>query len=74
MALSITFKGGFYKVWHVGERLDLAYEAVNNIVEIQADSTELDMIMSKFSNLPTVKYKQVVRYFGDTARFIVANM
>jgi hypothetical protein len=41
---------------------------------IQADGHELDFILANFTNLPYPKGRRVVRWYGETARFIYQNL
>lgn len=59
--------------WHVGQSMPIAYANVPLVREIQADNDELDRIRRQISNVPTCN-QRVVRWFGDDARFIVANL
>lgn len=71
--------------WHIGQELvgpvRLRHESqpviyhhkVGTVIEIQADGAELDLIV-KSELLPYVPNKKVVRWFGETAQFIVANL
>lgn len=54
-----------------GEKVQLD---VNFVVEVQADFTELDYIRAKFKNLPDCPENQTMRWYGETARFIHANL
>ena len=61
------------KSWHVGES-PISSEFIDYIEVIQADCDELEYIFKKFSNIPYVSNKRVVRWFGDHAKFIVGNL
>jgi len=45
---------------------------ITTVVEVQADSDELERILNKFNNIPYCK-SRVVRWTGDYARFILSN-
>jgi hypothetical protein len=55
---------------HVGEPLYKG--SLSQVIEVQADGDELLHITQRFTNLPMTNGR-VVRWFGDHARFIVAN-
>lgn len=46
------------------------------VIEVQADGDELAYILNRFTNLPGFQGRcpSVVRWFGPTAQFIVANL
>lgn len=44
-----------------------------DVREVQADGDELQIIQEQFTNTPMSK-NRVVRWFGDDAKFIVANL
>lgn len=46
----------------------------SDIVEIQADGHELEHILTNIKGIRTAPNKRVVRWFGDEARFILANL
>jgi len=71
--LSIKYLDGSVQNWHVGEDLTLRHN-VNSIIDVIADGDELAAIVAQFDNISTTKYNRVVRWFGDMAAFIVANM
>jgi hypothetical protein len=60
--------------WHVGESSPVANIDVMEIEEVQADGDELALIRRNVRNIPDYPSNVHVRYFGDTARFIVANI
>lgn len=41
---------------------------------IQADCDELVAILSQFQNLPSPLHQRVVKWYGETARFIYNNL
>jgi hypothetical protein len=59
--------------WHVGESNPVKYFELEDVVVVQADGHELELIAS-WSGVPIPKDRRVVRWFGDTAKFIVANL
>ena len=56
--------------WHVGDEKPKVYDTV---IEVQADSDELDFIAVKFQNIPMAK-QAVVTWKGDMAQFIYDNL
>lgn len=48
--------------------------ALRTVIEVQADGHELKHIHELFTNLPYSKCGGVVRWFGDHAAFIAANL
>ena len=71
--LSIKYLNGSVQNWNVGEDFTLLHD-VNSILDVIADGDELAAIVAQFDNISTTKYNRVVRWFGDMAAFIVANM
>lgn len=76
--LTITFKipGESiirHKDWHIGEKNPIPYNGVNSVIDIQADGDELRHIQSSFTNIPIANVR-VMRWFGDIARTIIANL
>ncbi len=61
----------FEHKWHVGENIPRVN--VLNVNEVMADGHELEYIQNIFPTLPIPK-KRVVRFIGDVARNIVANL
>jgi hypothetical protein len=67
--------------WHIGE-LKLygvyAYSDYAYGVEmVQADGDEIEYILARFSNVPRLSAKRwnyPIRWYGDMAKFIVANL
>ena len=70
--------------WHVGENFPIPYKNIKDVVEIQADSDELEHIQHIFRNtnvdttspiysIPMPKIR-VVRWFGDIAKTIAATL
>lgn len=65
------------KRWHIGTKFDTwdqSLERLKLLVEVQADGDELDFISVQYSNIPMVARNRIVRWFGDDAKFIVANL
>ena len=56
--------------WHIGEKLRLVSD---NVIAVQADGDELIAIEQVCGNIPRAA-KPVVLWFGDHAKFIVANV
>jgi hypothetical protein len=74
--LSIKFKSGVERIWHIHEPNPITYYEVNAIDEIQADGDELEYIHNMFlltHSLPIPKGR-VIRWFGDYAKLIVGNL
>jgi len=61
--------------WHVGnERLAMLFEP-EKVVMVQADGDELTAIFEQFRNIPAASgLCRVVRWYGDHAKFIAANI
>jgi hypothetical protein len=63
--------------WHVGKPIPVPQTRYGMttppIIEVQADGDELKLIRELFVNLPDVR-ATVVRWFGDTAKFIYHNL
>jgi hypothetical protein len=61
--------------WHVGEPSSLIGSLIATVTEVQADGDELQMIRRCATGLPEpVGASKVVHWFGDHAKFIVANL
>jgi len=62
--------------WHIGEQNPFQHRhaEIERVIEVQADGDELAYIYNKFNNLPTMPLRRVVRWFGDHAKFIAANL
>ena len=73
--LSIYLKPGGAKgktEWHVGEEVPIDAGCVECV---QADGDELHHILMEFKNLPRlVAHGKLVTWWGDHAKFIVANL
>ena len=71
--LYINFQDGSSTGIHVGQINDNMRNSVSNIISIQADGDELNHIHQNFSNIPFRKDKRVVKFYGETAKFIMGN-
>lgn len=64
--------------WHVDDALPFPSSNVEFVVEVQADGHELELILFRYPGLPHVLRdipgSKVQRWFGDQAKFIVANL
>lgn len=58
--------------WHVGEPIPEV--DILRVVAVNADGDELQYIISRFPNLPYCNHRGLVQWFGDHAKFIVANL
>lgn len=80
--ITATHKDGAEWVceYHVGKCLRNEFVEVLKafhdctVMEVQADGNELEAIKRQLENIPFAKGKRVVRWFGDDARFIIANI
>jgi len=75
--LYIEVEGYMPMKWHIGEpnpvkSVDL--KLVKKVQSVQADGDELIHIFHNSENLPLPLYPRVVQWFGDHAKFIVANI
>lgn len=68
--LVIVFKDRNELVWHTGTKVKLQYEAVDSLVEVQADGHELEFLKENFKNLPYMEGTPCMRWFGDIAKTI----
>jgi hypothetical protein len=60
--------------WHIGEKLPFSPKDVKSVIEIQADGDELNAIVDQgLFDIYGIE-KQVLRFFGDQARFIIGNL
>ena len=46
---------------------------IDNVYSVQADCDELEIIIRHFANLVYPKHAQVVTFYGDAAKMIVAH-
>lgn len=78
MALYITFVQDYacQIEWHVGDsKPSFTVAEIAKVECVQADGDELAYLdSSKFVNLPMVLGIRVMRWFGNHAKFIVANL
>ena len=81
--LYVELKRNAHLSWHVGEKkpnelLDassVVASTVEDVVMIQADGDELDYIIDKFGIAAMrPKGSNVVKWYGDIARFIIGNL
>lgn len=76
--LPVYGKGGFVhstcKEWHVGDKLVLNSVEVRHLEYIEANGNELDCILSNFIHIPYHRDKKPMIWYGDMAKFIMANM
>lgn len=70
MAGYLVREDGTSREFHVG--VSFNHKDAADVVEVQLDGHELGRAEELFSNLPIARGR-VVRYFGDHAKFIVAN-
>jgi hypothetical protein len=77
--LYLIFSDDEQITWHVGERnpFNIAIQHprfnIHNLLEVQADSDELRMILANFSKLPHTKLA-VQCWFGDLAKMIASSL
>ena len=73
--MSLTIKTPTLRItWRIGDALPILFAmAQENITSISADGEELDHIKINFDNLPMPAFRRIVFWYGDTAKFIVAN-
>lgn len=69
MALYIEYNYGPDSEYHIGKKVI----GLDEIKMLQADGDELDHIRKTFVNIPMTN-SRVVRWFGETATFIAANI
>ena len=61
--------------WHVGMPFPLPFGTdIQGVVEVQADCDELNFVCEHFRDLPIRITRSTMRWFGDDAKFIVANL
>ena len=72
MALEIQTGKRWYN-WHVGQDPLFHNAMISEIKEISADGDELEKIRAEITGIP-MSTKRVVTWYGDDARFIVANL
>lgn len=59
--------------WHIGQKVSIPKEELNQVIEVQADGDELEHIRYQFQNIPHAKVR-VCNWYGDIAKFIVNNL
>ena len=71
----IIFRNDQEKEFHVGDKIPRLFtkDLISLVEEVQADGDELQYILESFNNLPKAGFRRVQRWFGDNAKFIVAN-
>jgi hypothetical protein len=72
MALFITNRYGQTSEWYMGD----SRPELNHLIDsVEADGDELVCLQSaRFRDLPMVLNTKAVKWFGDHAKFIVANL
>jgi len=60
--------------FHVNEDTTGLRQTAALVIGVQADCDELEFIRDHFNNLPIPNNKRVVSWYGDLAKFIVANL
>jgi len=71
--LYITYAHGTQNTWHVGEPTNHLIFSAEKVIQVQASDDELATIRYHFPNLP-ITMGRVIKWFGDNAKFIVANL
>jgi hypothetical protein len=71
MAAEILHTNGSQTHLYVG--IKPGYTFAETVVEVQVSGDELTYVTHHFNHLPQAPHTRVVRYFGDHAKFIVAN-
>ena len=75
MTLYVQSSGFSERQWHIGGGSLRNAIVVEHVQSIQADGDELAAIRSKFGDtIPTSFGERVVRWYGETALFIVGNL
>lgn len=86
MALVIKFESGYIKEYHIGLDVPISHEECRAIAEIQANGDELEYIINKYTinpkahssdkryTIPIPFNTRIVRWFGDIAQTIIANL
>ncbi len=72
MALDIKTKDGWLN-WHVGQGSPMSSFRNGDVDYICADGDELEKIKAEITGIP-MSTKRVVTWYGDDARFIIANL
>jgi hypothetical protein len=72
MAAYIQRKHCIDQQFHIG--YNPSKTSINDIISIQLDGDELNHVLKNFqSGIPIALHQPVVTYYGDIAKFIVAN-
>ena len=80
MALEIYRKGNDlqakYEEWHVGSPAPVAAGEYTKggIESVTASGHELNKVLNEIKGIPLAEGRPVVTWFGDHAKFIVANL
>ena len=61
------------KTWAIGESRHLINVLADQVISIKATEEELHFIIANF-NVPFALHKDIVNWYGDTAKFIVGNL
>lgn len=72
--MSHTNSQRFWKFWYVGKDNPVSFHEVYDVMEVQADGDELLHIFHCNPILMPQYSSSVIRWFGDDAKFIVANL
>ena len=78
MSLDIETKNAYgrkWASWHVGTFAPPTHDGVDvhEVVSVSADGHELEKIRAEITGIPMSK-KRLVTWYGDDAKFIVANL
>lgn len=72
---------GYEFEWHIGDihkPFDFSNDAINDsiheVIEVQASGDELQHIRHKLYNIRDNNDQPLIRWFGDEAKFIAANL
>jgi hypothetical protein len=75
--LYIILNGNKERIWHVGNPSPISHKEAAEVTEVQADGDELDHITYDIfltnKSIP-IPNRRVVRWFGDHAKLIAANL
>lgn len=71
MAGYITYKDGTDDRFYTGRNFSDA--EIRDVDSVQLDNTELEHVLTTMTNLPKANNKRIVTYFGEHAKFILAN-
>jgi len=70
----VIFTPSLTMTWHMSDSVPMLFAmARENITSISAKGEELEYIRNHFDNLPIPNHRDVVFWYGETAKFIVAN-